>query len=73
MEMHLEAADCGRLHVISVAVLGRTLVKLWGYSPAVTFLQIGVGAVVYGMILLVLRDPFIWKQVERIIKKQEYV
>jgi len=58
---------------ISVAVLGRTLVKLWGYSPAVTFLQIGAGAVVYGMILLVLRDPFIWKQVERIIKKQEYV
>ena len=58
---------------ISVAVLGRTLVKLWGYSPAVTFLQIGAGAVVYGMILLVLRDPFIWKQVERIIKKQEHV
>ena len=52
---------------ISVAVLGRTLVKLWGYSPAVTFLQIGAGAVVYGMILLVLRDPLIWKQVERII------
>ena len=35
-----------------------------------TFLQIGVGAVVYGMILLVLRDPFIWKQVERIIKNR---
>ena len=63
----------GFFMVISVAVLGRTLIKLWGYSPAVTFLQIGAGAVVYGMILLVFRDPFVWKQAERIIKKQEYV
>ena len=61
------------LHVYKRSCAGPYTCKALGYSPAVTFLQIGAGAVVYGMILLVLRDPFIWKQVERIIKKQEYV
>lgn len=55
----------------SVTAVGSTLGKGWGYGPAVTFLQIAAGAAVYGLILLVLRDPFVWKQAERIIKKQE--
>ena len=57
---------------ISVAVSGNALAALWGYGPAVTFLQIGAGAAVYGVVLLVLRDPFVWGQAERILKKQEY-
>ena len=43
MEIQLETPDCGRCMFISVAVSGNALAALWGYGPAVTFLQIGPG------------------------------
>ena len=51
----------------AVLGLGNALETAAGTGPAVTFAQIIGGAVVYGLSLLLLKDPFIWKWAQMIL------
>ncbi len=51
--------------LLEVMAAGRFLEPRLAVRPAITLLQIGSGAVVYGLLLLVMRDSFLLEQLEK--------
>ncbi len=57
----LEASCGGCYYAGSCGVDGPVLEQVRGLGPITTFIQIGAGAVVYFLVLLVMRDPFLYQ------------
>lgn len=53
----------------AVVWTGRFLEQVRGLGPITTFIQIGTGAVVYFLVLLAMRDPFLYQYLGKIYKR----
>lgn len=48
---------------------GPVFEQVRGLGPITTFIQIGAGAVVYFLVLLVMRDPFLYQYLGKIYRR----
>ena len=53
----------------AVVWTGQFLEQVRGLGPITTFIQIGAGAVVYFLVLLVMRDPFLYQYLGKIYRR----
>ena len=53
----------------AVVWTGQFLEQVRGLGPITTFIQIGAGAMVYFLVLLVMRDPFLYQYLGKIYRR----
>ena len=53
----------------AVVWTGQFLEQVRGLGPIPTFIQIGAGAMVYFLVLLVMRDPFLYQYLGKIYRR----